>query len=328
MVKKNLIRKSTFVFASLLIFVFSIEYCYGQRNATPLITAIRYERGVRLYKQGKYASAIREFERILELDPDHEKAKKYLSASKKKRTKKIVHQLYDDAENYSRQGEHQKAIDSYQEVIEIMQDDGYSLYNIEVLKGRIEKIERRRRDRKEHSTQVLERLSKQTAKKKVIMQERVTQELAFQEEEQKIKGIKRHIDKAVTKQYQLKEKARMMEAALREAEEATAQKDKRLSEFIALIPQETFDDGFSLLRELSIQERINRIRLTYKIAKDYYKKKDYFRAMEAFEQVIALEEGVMRKQYSVYAQRYIDRALSLLEKQIEKEMREEEALAQ
>lgn len=322
MMKRNSIRSGIIVFVYLLISVFSAEYVYGENKATLLIVAIRYERGVRLYKQGEYESAVREFQRILELDPDHKKAKKYLSASKRKKTKKIVQQLYDQAEKYYRQKEYQKAIDAFEGVLKIMQDDGYSLYNIEVLKARIEKIERRNRDRRTH---VLERLSKQTEKKKARMQKQVAQELALQEEKQQIAEIKHHIGEAVTDKYQKKEKTFVMEMALREAEEAIAQKDKRVSELIASIPQETIDDGFSMLKGLSAQERIKRTQLTYRIAKDYYKQKDYFRAIEAFEQVIALENDATRKRYSIHAQRYIDRAQRQLEKEIEKELQDEEA---
>lgn len=318
MAKKNLIiTRYAALVAGLVLFVALAAPAYGQANANDLIIAIRYERGVHCYKQRNYEQAIQEFQRILELNPAHQRAEKYLAASKKQRTKKTVHELYGQAEAYYKQREYQKAIDAYQDVLTIMENDGYSMYNLEILKARIEKTERQKRERR---SQTIERLDRDIAEKKSRENQRRAQELALQEQQQRITEIKSHVDETVAEQYREEEKSLVMATALREAEDAVAQKDRRISELITAIPQETMDEGFSLLQGLSAQEKAKRAQRTYGVAKDYYRQKDYVRAVEAFQQVIVLEENARRKRYSVHAARYIRRANSQLKSIMKKEL--------
>ena len=271
---------------------------------------MRYKRGVEFYKQGEYEKAIEEFKRVLELKPEHANAKKYLESSQNKKNQKVVNKLYDQAQGYYRQKEYQKALDTYNEVLKIVQDDGYSQYNIALLRARIAKIEKRSKQLRERE---FARLTKDTVKKKEVMKEEADIEQERLDEEQQIEDIKEDIDEAVEIKRTKEELMKLLGDIVQEAEESVSQKDKRIPEIVSSIPTESIDrfsllkedDGFIVLKEMNEKAKEERVKLTYNIAKEYYRNRDYERAIEAFNQVISLEEMVTKKRYTPYAQKYI-----------------------
>jgi Flp pilus assembly protein TadD len=74
-----------------------------------------YNDGLSLYDQKKYDEAIENFEKVLELDPDHKKAKEYL-----------IYALQDKGAELSDQGRHSVAITYFDRAIAIDPNDGTS----------------------------------------------------------------------------------------------------------------------------------------------------------------------------------------------------------
>ena len=117
-------------------------YCYSQDTKKTLID-IHYKRAIKLYKNRELDRAQEEFERVMELEPSHSKAQKYINVIIKRKNKEAIFALYDEAKKFTRTRQYQKASDTYRKVLEIIPKDGYSKFQIEILDHKIEKINKR-----------------------------------------------------------------------------------------------------------------------------------------------------------------------------------------
>ena len=198
--KKN--RKRSLVFKGIIIFAillsplyFTSHACRGadsnEKDAS--LIKMHYDRGIKFYKKAEYDKAIREFNSVLYFDPDHAKAKKYLDASIKRKNKKIVTKLYKEADAYYKQKEYQKALDSYEEVLRVIPDDGYALYKIEIMKAKIEKqIRLDKSVRYAKRAEELEKLAQQSKETEIqlvqaVALDKIEKEKAVQDKEDKKK---------------------------------------------------------------------------------------------------------------------------------------------
>lgn len=140
--RKNTLLKGLIIFAILLSSLyFTSHACRGavSNDKDASLIKMHYGRGIKFYKQAEYDKAIREFNSVLYFDSEHAKAKKYLAASIKRKNKIIVNKLYKEANAYYKQREYQRALDSYEKVLQVIPNDGYALYRIEIVKAKIEK---------------------------------------------------------------------------------------------------------------------------------------------------------------------------------------------
>lgn len=129
--------------AAFIFFAASRPSGWAQDESADLICNIYYERGVRFYKQAEYERATEEFQRIIELCPQHEKAQQYLSAAKKKQAKQTVFNLYDEAKRAQAQRDYRGALQAYRKVLDIVPRDGYALHHIALLEYKVDKSEKR-----------------------------------------------------------------------------------------------------------------------------------------------------------------------------------------
>ena len=186
------LSKFTIIIGLLFCFIFSQEYiCSGSDSKTFLIT-MHYKRGVRFYKQGQYDKAIKEMERILEIEPKYTKAKKYLDASVKKKNKKIIDKLYKEAAIYFKKLEYQKSLDTYNKVLEIIPKDKFSLHRITILKDKIEKLkdsEQIKQYNLKKRTQALERFINKRKKRQDLLKEKAILKQLNKEEARQEKVI-------------------------------------------------------------------------------------------------------------------------------------------
>ena len=185
--KISVLSKGMVIFAILFYYIYFAGYtCSGAGGSTSTIINMHYERGVRFYKQGEYDKAISELESILYIDANYKKAKKYLAAAIKRKNKKIVNQLYKEASDYYKQQEYQRALETYQKVVEVMPDDGYSLYKIELLRAKIEKLDKLKQSRRhKERTRELERLTKERIEKEKLLKKVEALEQACREKERR-----------------------------------------------------------------------------------------------------------------------------------------------
>jgi hypothetical protein len=158
------IKGSLFI-AIIFYFFYLTVYVCDAADGQAVLLNMHYERGVMLYKMGKYEIAIQELQRALEIDPTYAKARKYLTVVIKNKNKMIIDQLYSEAEAYYKIKDYQKAQDAYNKILEVVPNDGYSLYNLEMVRHKIEKLDKIKQEelhnRDRIRTKELEKFSKE-----------------------------------------------------------------------------------------------------------------------------------------------------------------------
>jgi len=312
------LSKGTIVLTILLYFVcfacYTFSVAEGKTTLKSAIVNMHYERGLRLYKQGSYNRAIEEFKRVLELNSAHAKARKYLTAAVKRKNKKIIDELYKEARGYYKQKENQKALDTYKKVLEIKPDDRYSLYTIEMLKSKIEKLEKLKenaRYRVEQRTEELEKLTEKKKEKERLLKEEAAKALLesqSQEREKQKKELEQMIEESVKeKYYQEEEKTLVKKIALEK--EIVSRQDEELKKYVSAKSRKKEPE------DMAKKEGLYKIKILYEMGKKYYNKGLYRRAIEAFRQVVDLE-GDYDILYTPHADSYIEKSKEKLREQI------------
>jgi len=109
------------------------------RAADPVAVEVHYQSGVKYFKRGLYDKAIREFEKTLQMDPEHEEAGAYLE---KVRALQEVHrpararaskdaeikELYAEGRRLYRAREYEEAIDVFNKVLSMKPIDDFASY--------------------------------------------------------------------------------------------------------------------------------------------------------------------------------------------------------
>lgn len=306
--KKNFLAFKVGIIFAILFAYFVGEVC-AQTDNKPLILNLHYERGIKFYKQAQYDKATEEFQRVLEIDPNHPKAKKYLEAVRKKENKGVIYQLYRQASTYYKQRQYKLAQDTYQKILELAPSDGYASYHMEILRAKMEKLERlkEKQGQKESKRLALEK------KRKERLQESEKTEEPKPQERQKARGeIEKEMDEIINQSYAKQERSQDINTALEQTEKLAQEK-----EYIpgSDVSSKQTEQVSSLPKEMSQQERLERAKLTYNTAKLYYRQKDYRRAIEAFQQVVLLEQD-SKLHYSPYAKKYLNKTEKILQEQV------------
>ena len=329
--KKTKRNRTNFFFNVILVLILSYLMCLGGDNSYSaensdgaLKTAIvnmHYERGVTLYRKGLYERAIEEFKRALELDPANIKARQYLTYAVKRNNKSIIDELYKKAKSYYSQNDYDKAVEMYKKVLEIMPQDGYSLYQIERINAVLEK-----QNVLKQNEQYLKEQRKIDLEKAAKAKEEKESALKKQEEERAKKAAleKKRKDQeaqALKDKYQTEELETIIDQAI-EAKEEQGEDDEEL---LALtqpkdyMPQQVkATDGprQGIPLEQSEKEKQTRIKLLFELGKKYYNKGQYRRASEAFQQLIDLERGSRNAVYSPQAKGYLTKSKENLQEEI------------
>ncbi|MFH1621734.1 MAG: tetratricopeptide repeat protein [Candidatus Omnitrophota bacterium] len=303
--KMSILFKAMIIFAILFYCIYFTSYtCSEAGLATHGLIELHYERGLRLYKTGEYEKAIMELESVLYLDANHKKAKKYLQAAKKRYNKKVVNQLYREANDYYKQREFDEALGTYQKILSIIPDDGYSLYKIELLKSRIEK-EIKLREKEEYRKRVeeLERLSQEGLEKEKMQKKLDILELERQEKERR----KREFERKQLSKLRIKARESDMVKDLDKVQNLLTKDEKIVSPSISVFSQEKFEGEDVFIDKSSEKERIKKVKSLYKLGKEHYRDREYRKAISIFQEVIDLEIH-FRKVYTPYAERYIKKA--------------------
>ena len=277
------------------------------------IVNMHYERGLRLYKKVQYERAIEEFMSTLELDPDHAQARKYLAAAIKKKNKEIADELYKQASAYYKEKDYQRALDTYKEVLEVMPEDGYSLYKIETLKSKIEKLDRLKdsaKNKVEQHTKELEKLTKARKEKDRLLKEKAAKtslEGIQREKEKQRKELEVMIEDKVGEKYEEEEKALAEKIAIEK--EIISKQEAELKKYD--VAQAT-DKDIKGVENAAEKEKLYKIKILFDLGKKYYNKAQYRRAIEAFQQVVDLEgdQGIL---YTPHANNYIDNSKEKLQ---------------
>lgn len=304
---QSISSKIIIIFLVLSCVILFIDYSWSAVDARATLLQLHYARGVKLYKIGNYENAEAEFQRVLEIEPNHKKAQKYLSASTHRKNKKIVLQLYKDAKAYYAQRDYEKALETYQKVLELIPDDGYALYHSEILRAKIEKINRLRQKKEEYklmqSKKELERINKEKKKKEKILQKQAAKELKRQEKEQRKK-------KPETLAKQTAEEAKVdsnLAKSMAMQEEINALEEARLRE----------EAEIKFQQNLAEKEKLYKTAFLFELGREYFDEGDYEKAIKAFQDVIESEaEG--KTIYTSQAKEYIQKSKEKLIEEIEK----------
>jgi general secretion pathway protein D len=272
---------------------------------------MHYERGMRFYKSGDYDKAVSEFESVLYLDSNNKQAKKYLETAVKRRDKKIVNELYRQANDYCKQEQYQNALSAYENVLKIIPGDGYSQYQIELLKAKIEKAQKvQKGERFKKRTEELERLAQEGLEKGELLDkleeaeakrnEKLTRKKEAEEKRlEKIKQEKKNTDMAkdLNKVEDKVVKERIGEkVSLPAITISTAEKKEVRTQTV--VAQE---------KDSAEKELIKKIKSLYQLGKRYYNEGDYRKSIDIFQQVIDLE-GNPSITYTPYAEKFISKA--------------------
>lgn len=295
----------------------SARRCYAA-DSQQLIVDTHFKRGVQFYKQRNYDQAIEEFSRVLEVKPGHVKAKKYLSSSQAKKNDDLILGLYEQADGYTKQGDYQKALDTYQKVSQIGSDGGYASYKITLLQDKLDKrakAQQRRQDKQTRKQQALER--------KQLKQKQSSKEGQARPKERpcSVSLPRQQPDESSAAQ---KEKELSTEMALAEAESLLAQRDKHINEIIESMPSAAIQQPVVPVA-MSEEEIRKNSRQAYLQAKRHYAKKDYKHAITLFKQVLALEQQ-SSKRYTKAARDYINKAERKLQQQQMRQVKEIQSL--
>ena len=106
---QSIFSKVLIIFLVLFSLILFVNYSWCAVDSKTTLLRLHYTRGVKLYRSGNYENAVGEFQRVLEIEPNHKKAQKYLSASTYRKNKKIALQLYKDAKVYYANRDYEKA---------------------------------------------------------------------------------------------------------------------------------------------------------------------------------------------------------------------------
>ena len=319
--KISVLSKGMVIFVILFYFIYFAGYICsaagGKVSLKDVIVNMHYERGVRLYKKGHYDRAIEELMRAIEINTDHKKARKYLSAAIKKKNKEIVDGLYKDASAYYQQKKYQEALDTYKKVLEIMPDDGYSLYKIELLRSKIEKLEKLKENvqyKVEQRTKELEKLTTERKEKERLLKEKTAKaslEKMHKEKEKQKEELQAMIEERVKeKYYQEEEKTLVKKIALEKV--AITEQEAELKRYASA---QAAKEGAKEAEDEEEKEKLYKIKILFELGKKYYNEGRYRRAIEAFQQVVDLE-GNPRILYTPHAEDYIKKAKEKLQEQI------------
>jgi len=316
-------RKNLILCGFLFVFILSCLLCIagddvfseegsGGGALKSAIVSMHCERGIKLYRKGQYERAIEEFKRALELDPANVQARTYLTYSVRRSNKKTVDGLYKQAKVYYAQKEYQKAIDVYNQVLNIIPDDGYSLYRIESLNALIEK-----QNRLSQSKQYNEQLRNQELEK--VAKAKEEKELALKKEEEE-RAKKEALNKKKEQTEEIESMIdEMVDAKGEEGYEAAPQ---NLSEPKGAVSQGVIStsqlqkQAVSSAKEATEEERLNKIKLLFELGRKYYNKEQYRRASEAFQQVIDLEKYSRNAIYTSQAKEYLIKSQDAVREQI------------
>lgn len=308
------------------LFYFAGDSCSGLEVNKATIINIHYERGVRFYKQHEYDKAISELEKVLEMESEHLKAKKYLAAATKDKNKKILEQLCKVADVFYKQGEYQKAMETYKKALEVMPADAYVSYRMELSQAKIERLEERKKNtpsKLKQSTKELERLTKERERRERLLKKQA--ELELNREEKAGQKKEAAIAKESPEMKDIKQKKTPTENIALENESLPNQKAnliKRALKPPALIPSKDIDQDVLVSEQMKELEKLYRIKFLFELGEKYYKEGEYRRATEAFRQVIDLESG-LKTLYTPYAQNYIEKIREKLQEELSKDMDKE-----
>jgi len=259
--------------------------------------------GIRFYKKGKYAEAIRELEKVLAEKPDHARARFYLRASQEKKDASRLKQLKAQAAVYESRRKYQSAADAYKEILSIMERGSYSLFEFEKAKAKIEKMQ-----------WLQENVSFLKKKKASVVSQRSSHHKEPSKKET-IAGFRPQPDLSGAPQA-----AQEIEDALEAAEATKQQKEKMIVEGMA---QALSSSGSGEVDDMSEESGVSgskdEIRVVYERALEYYKEEKFRDALEHFQRVIDLEKDAAEKHYTAKAQRYVEYAQQEYDEQIEKE---------
>jgi hypothetical protein len=107
--------------------------------ADPVVVELHFQNGVKYYKRGLYDRAVEEFEKTLNMEPEHEEAKIYLEKVRliQKNQTKVeakasqnaeLKQLYEDARKFYAAHKYQETIDTCNKILQIKPIDDFASY--------------------------------------------------------------------------------------------------------------------------------------------------------------------------------------------------------
>jgi len=240
----------------------SYLYSYSQDTRRILIDT-HYKRAIKFYKQRELDKAQEEFEKVIELEPRHRKAQKYIEVIIRKKNKNTIYALYDEAKKLIKAKQYQEALDTYKKVLEIVPKDGYSKFQIEMLEHKVRKInerDHRIRTTREKRKKKLEERALRREMKKIKAERKKSKTVAVLEEqyaEEETIAIQdkknQHIDKAIKSANMLKD-LEIMDKFLDKEKIESEKPQKKEYNFLIQFTKEDQDSEVESAQDLKSQK--------------------------------------------------------------------------
>ncbi len=235
--------------------------------ADPVAIEVHYQSGVKYFKRGLYDRAIQEFEKTLEMDPQHEEARAYLvqvrelqktyrPAEARASEKAEIKKLYKEGRRLYRAQEYEKAIDVFNKILSLKPIDDFASYYRERSEVLLAAKIAREKKMEERQTRLEEKKRSRAARRKkreippsakkeavsavaaaldnagsaVLARERRDEEKLGLKEEKRTEARQRREAKLQAKEEQRQEKRRIKEDRRAEAQRRREVKEKAKEE--------------------------------------------------------------------------------------------------
>jgi len=195
MKERNFIYRYIFLLFFVCSFFCATSYDFNHYTKNRLLN-LHYKRGLEFYRLNNYDKASSEFEKVLEIDPNNKKAKKYCDVIQKKKNKAKIKSLFQQAKELIRQRQYRQALDVYKSVQELAPNDGYSRFQIEYLEDKINKL-----DRHYAKIEMAKKAKEEKIRKQQIAKRRKEQQIQerLQKKQLRIQSKKENIKKQANK---------------------------------------------------------------------------------------------------------------------------------
>lgn len=237
-------KQTAFIFfVFVLLYVGTAFQAQAAKRDDPVAVELHYQNGVKYFNRGLYDRSIEEFQKTLELDPEHAESKEFLAkVQKTKEEKKNVEskmstdtqlkELYKEGRERYQKKDYEAAIETFNKILSIKPiDDFASFYKerCEIFQGRklakVKKIEDKEK-LKEKKVRDKENLKQAKEQKKIDRAEMLKKRSEINEERRRAQN-ERNIK---FKEDQAAQKERKIEDVKRKIEEKKELKEQRIAE--------------------------------------------------------------------------------------------------
>ncbi len=206
--------------------------------ADPVVVELHFQNGVKYYKRGLYDRAVEEFEKTLNMEPEHEEAKIYLEKVRliQKNQTKVeakasknaeLKQLYEDGRRFFAAHKYQETIDVCNKILQIKPIDDFASYyreESEIMISRQLKREKKAQDKEKAKESRKQAKIDKAQEIEQLKESRKQAKIDRAEEKEKLKEAR--IQAKVDRENEKKEKAAERKAA-REAARRPVDKTNR-----------------------------------------------------------------------------------------------------